>query len=567
MKVVAVALVSLTVATSAAEPGRMIGYVERSTGLNQPGMESGRTELEIVDVNGDGFPDIVSIGDHGSPYVNSGQHGIMVWFGGPSGTWSLYQNGEFGYGGIAIGDVNGDGLMDAGYGMHHNYSGTDFGDQILEVALGDGTGRNWAPWDDGLATNGETWGMFGTDFADVDGDGDLDLGSISFGCCAGLHVYRNNGNGTWTQSWGFVGGNSDQDFVFGEINGDGCVDFAAAHGNGTVYLGDCSGNFSLADGNLPSGPWRRGIALGDVNDDGRADLSFITSSGVGVYSLVGPGQWQNLSGTLASIGAVRATQIADMNLDGHGDVVAIFLGRVEIYAGDGAGNWSLAAVVNTLPACGFSALRAGVDADHNGYPDFAFVAEENCSPWVGGINALHFFAESSIPAGPAVYIRYPRGGETLRAGAAGFIYWHGAVPSGQGNPSVSLSLSAWGPEGPFVPIATGVPNSGRYQWVVPCGLASSDRCYLRLALHTDPPVVAVGPRAFRIINPTPPAPGDLNCDGLVNAFDIDPFVLVLTDPQGYVETYPGCDLRSADVNGDGEVNAFDIDPFVDLLTG
>ena len=61
--------------------------------------------------------------------------------------------------------------------------------------------------------------------------------------------------------------------------------------------------------------------------------------------------------------------------------------------------------------------------------------------------------------------------------------------------------------------------------------------------------------------------GDLNCDGTANAFDIDPFVLALTDPAGYAAAYPDCDRMLADCNGDGVVNAFDIDPFVELLTG
>jgi hypothetical protein len=61
--------------------------------------------------------------------------------------------------------------------------------------------------------------------------------------------------------------------------------------------------------------------------------------------------------------------------------------------------------------------------------------------------------------------------------------------------------------------------------------------------------------------------GDLNCDGLVNVFDIDPFVLALTAPASYAVAYPYCDSATADCNGDGLVNAFDIDPFVLLLTG
>ena len=114
----------------------------------------------------------------------------------------------------------------------------------LEVALGDGTGRSWTPWDDGLATNGETYGMFGSDFADVDGDGDLDLGSISFGCCSGVHVYLNGGDGAWQQSFGFVGGNARQEFTFGDVNGDGWPDLAVSHQNGTVYVGNGNGGFA-----------------------------------------------------------------------------------------------------------------------------------------------------------------------------------------------------------------------------------------------------------------------------------------------------------------------------------
>jgi len=173
-----------------------ISYVESSTGLTPPTMEGGRTEVEMGDVDNDGNIDLVSIGDHGSPLINTDQHGVMVWFGDGTGSWSVYQFGDFGYGGVALGDVNNDGFMDVGYGMHHNYSSSDLGDQLLEVALGDGSGKFWTPWDDGLATSGDTWGMFCTDFADVDNDGDLDIASNSFGYGAGVHVYRNNGDGT-----------------------------------------------------------------------------------------------------------------------------------------------------------------------------------------------------------------------------------------------------------------------------------------------------------------------------------------------------------------------------------
>ena len=61
--------------------------------------------------------------------------------------------------------------------------------------------------------------------------------------------------------------------------------------------------------------------------------------------------------------------------------------------------------------------------------------------------------------------------------------------------------------------------------------------------------------------------GDLNCDGLVNNGDIDPFVLALTNPGQYAVDYPDCDISAADINGDGLVNNGDIDAFVGCSNG
>ncbi len=59
--------------------------------------------------------------------------------------------------------------------------------------------------------------------------------------------------------------------------------------------------------------------------------------------------------------------------------------------------------------------------------------------------------------------------------------------------------------------------------------------------------------------------GDMNCDGAVDFFDIDPFVLAITDPAGYAGEYAECDILAGDCNDDGLVNFFDIEPFVELI--
>ena len=203
-----------------------VSFVEKSTGLNVPDKEGGDTEYELTDINNDGYLDIISVGDHGSPYINSNQHGIMVWFGDGGDTWSVHQVGNFGYGGIEAGDLNRDGFFDVVWGIHHDYSSTPgFGDTLIGAALGDGTGLNWIPWASGLGTSGEDWGMFETDLADFDCNGLLDIISQSFGSGNGYYQYENNGDGTWTYQWSFIGGNTYDNLEVGDINADGFPDF------------------------------------------------------------------------------------------------------------------------------------------------------------------------------------------------------------------------------------------------------------------------------------------------------------------------------------------------------
>jgi hypothetical protein len=64
---------------------------------------------------------------------------------------------------------------------------------------------------------------------------------------------------------------------------------------------------------------------------------------------------------------------------------------------------------------------------------------------------------------------------------------------------------------------------------------------------------------------------DMNCDGTINAFDVDAFTLALTatppDYPEYYSVYPTCDRLNADMNGDAVLDAFDVDLFTEYLTG
>jgi len=62
-------------------------------------------------------------------------------------------------------------------------------------------------------------------------------------------------------------------------------------------------------------------------------------------------------------------------------------------------------------------------------------------------------------------------------------------------------------------------------------------------------------------------PCDANCDGYFDGADIDPFFLLLQDPDLWSQTYPGCDqVCAGDANFDNYVDGADIDAFFVGLT-
>jgi hypothetical protein len=465
-----------------------IVLVSKSNGLETPEKEGGNTEYEIADINNDGHVDIISVGDHGSPYINSDQHGIMVWLGDENGNWTVHQDGDFGYGGCAIGDLDLDGYLDVVWGIHHDYGSNGYGDSLIGAALGNGTGSDWIPWANGLGTNGETYGMFATDLEDFNCDGLLDIVSQSFGCCNGLHLYENHGDGNWSPVWSLTGGNVEAILETGDINADGYPDFVSTRPGSIIFLGDGTFNFTINDSGLPTSDIDS-IDCGDMNNDGRDDI-VISYSSSGVYCYVydeGNDTWISYSNGLPTTGQYPLTQFGDIDGNGTLDIVAYEEPTGYVYLGDGNGNWINDGSFTMPSPGGSSAMRVDGDIDHDGREDI--IIQADAGTWPSYQNQLKLFSPWEEPINLSGQIKKPNGGETYKIGSIREISWLAAIPPSHGQADVEIKLSENGINGPWTTIASNLSNNGKYQWYI--NAYDSTNCRIKIIITTNQSSVEV----------------------------------------------------------------------------
>ncbi len=462
-------------ATLGLRANAQLTYTQATNGLSTVTFDIGFTELEVADMNADGKLDLITLGDHGSPNFSATEGGVMVYLNNGTGTnWTLKKTGAFGYGGITTGDVNNDGKIDIGYGMHHDYSGVDFGDQLIEVALGNNTAQNWTPYDDSLANSGETYGMFGVDFADINNDGLLDIGANSFGCCAGIHVYKNNGNGTWQQTDGAIGGNSHEWLKFGDFNNDGNADVMVAWDGGQLFSNNGQGYFSSMQAGMPNDYWVE-FDLADVNKDGAKDIGLVDQNGnMHVYTYNNNTHvWQSISTGLPQTGNMIGISLDDMDMDGFVDIVAWQANSITIYSGNGGTSWTANGTI-AINETQLSSLTTG-DFDHDGYSDIAYMARANT-----GKNFLRVYLHIVGSVKLDILPLFPNGQECFIPGSVQFVSWTSSVPlSSVAN--VTIEFSQNGSTGPWTTLASNIPNSGTFQWTTPNVMSSN--CYLRYTIN------------------------------------------------------------------------------------
>lgn len=259
--------------------------------------------------------------------------------------------------------------------------------------------------------------------ADVNGDGKQDLivdDSDSTTNDYSVRVEFGNGDGTFSESAGYVLPDLPGRLVVADLNGDGKPDIVVGQGSAgvAVLLNLGSGLFgapTLYSANLPSGSSNGsvdGVAVGALTSNGIPDivlgdgsLSDGASSG-GYYSVLlgnGDGTFQTAQ-TYGPINppfqyggyyGIRGIALADFNHDGHLDVAAAIGGTsydgntgVEILLGTGTGTFTYEIAYPTGGTYQAAESVSVGDFNRDGIPDLA-VSDNGCG--YGDGNDTHIF--------------------------------------------------------------------------------------------------------------------------------------------------------------------------------
>jgi hypothetical protein len=291
--------------------------------------------VALGDLNGDGNLDAFVV-NQDSP----GGEGYRVYLG--DGRGQFTDSGQrlpsaSGWGTPAIGDVNGDGRLEVITG------GT--------VWLNDGQGRFEAHPE--LLESSETGELSVVKLADLDGDGYLDLFAIHD--FAALRVYLNDGRGRFRDSGqrlgdGTIGSGELAQIALGDINDDGFIDAVSAgwrwEGSipcpNRVWLNDGQGNLTDSGQLLDEGASHvHGLALGDLDGDGHLDIVMgIQDADRGGRIYLNDGSGNFVGGQ--DLGGIGGNNVALGDFDGDGSLDVFITGSAQpnvVCLNDGTGHF------------------------------------------------------------------------------------------------------------------------------------------------------------------------------------------------------------------------------------
>jgi hypothetical protein len=331
--------------------------------LNWEPVSGGRRAAVSVPANGRvGFAPIEN-GRAGIAFVNSIDDRLIM------------ENNNFMEGsGVALGDFDGDGWCDIYFcaisgtnRLYRNLGGWKFEDVTTKAGV-----------------EGANWNSTGATFADVDGDGDLDLLVNTLG--RGTHSFENLGGGTFRETTiaaGLASKTGSLGLALGDVDGDGDLDlYVANYGTLAILRAGGRAEMKMVNGKWElSGPYadRLRMVNGKLEEVGEPDVLYL-NDGRGRFT---PVPW-NSEHFLDYEGKPLATpwdfglgvQIRDINEDGHPDIYVCndFQTVDRVWINDGRGRFRLLSK-QAMRQQSFAAMGVDfADIDRDGDLDF-FVVE------------------------------------------------------------------------------------------------------------------------------------------------------------------------------------------------
>ena len=279
--------------TNSPEVGGVGVLLGNGDGTFQAAINSGSYEassIAVADVNGDGKPDLLVADYCASSNCSNSMVGVLL--GNGDGTFQSALS--YGSGGnlatsIAVLDVNGDGKPDLLVTNNCDSSSNCLNGGVVSVLLGNGNGTFQAA----VSYNSGGYYAYSVAVADVSGDGHPDLVVANY-CNSSISdcdhsvegsvgVLLGNGDGTFQAAVTYnSGGYEAYSVAVADVNGDGHPDLLVANccvssdswANGAVgvLLGNGDGTFQAAPNYNSGGVNAQSIAVADVNGDGKPDL-------------------------------------------------------------------------------------------------------------------------------------------------------------------------------------------------------------------------------------------------------------------------------------------------------
>lgn len=341
-------------------------FDERSVGDQPEGVAFG-------DLNGDGWPDMAvvnSLSNSISVLINRGVPGY------PEFNTTVHDlstvPGSKPFGNVILQDFDGDGLLDIAAA---NFSSANV--TVLRNATSSGgfTNDNARVFGSGSSPRNVAAG-------DFDGDGLIDIAFSDEGNgTVGLLRNTTDENGLNFEEVDRVSvGSLPRGIVAGDLNGDRMFDLAVTNGHDntvTILTNDGAGSMSFTtEATLSVGSAARGIALGDLDEDGDLDLVVVNQSANTLNLLKNPteggGSWQ-VYDTKATGGSPFNVALADIDGDAHLDIAVTNVGgTVSLYKGDGSGGFADQVSISSGTAP--TGLALG-DLDADGRPELVVANE------------------------------------------------------------------------------------------------------------------------------------------------------------------------------------------------